>query len=96
MAQIKTGKITQVIGAILDVRYKEGELPQIYDALEIVRADGTRLVVEVAQQLGDVTLMLAALRDVLNHDVADLPDRPGHQNYQYNEAGDHQRLGDGM
>ena len=53
MAQIKTGKITQVIGAILDVRYKEGELPQIYDALEIVRADGTRLVVEVAQQLGD-------------------------------------------
>ena len=41
MAQIKTGKITQVIGAILDVRYKEGELPQIYDALEIVRADGT-------------------------------------------------------
>ena len=53
MAQIRIGKITQVIGAVLDVRYKEGELPKIYDALEIVRKDGTLLVAEVAQQLGD-------------------------------------------
>ena len=53
MAQIRIGKITQVIGAVLDVRYKEGELPKIYDALEIVRKDGTLLVAEAAQQVGD-------------------------------------------
>ncbi len=53
MAQTEIGKITQVIGAVLDVRYKEGELPKIYDALEITRKDGTLLVAEAAQQLGD-------------------------------------------
>lgn len=53
MAQKEIGKITQVIGAVLDVRYKEGELPKIYDALEITRKDGTLLVAEAAQQLGD-------------------------------------------
>lgn len=53
MAQKEIGKITQVIGAVLDVRYKEGELPKIYDALEITREDGTLLVAEAAQQLGD-------------------------------------------
>lgn len=40
MAQIKTGKTHRSSAAILDVRYKEGELPRFHDALEIVRATG--------------------------------------------------------
>ena len=47
------GKITQVIGAVLDVKYSAGNLPQINEAIEITRKDSTKLVVEVAQHLGD-------------------------------------------
>ena len=53
MAQKNIGKITQIIGAVLDVKYAEGNLPQINEAIEIVRQDGSKLVVEVAQHLGD-------------------------------------------
>ena len=53
MAEKNIGKITQVIGAILDVKYAEGQLPEINEAIEITRKDGSRLVVEVAQHLGD-------------------------------------------
>ncbi len=55
------GKITQIIGAVLDVKFAEGELPEINDALEITRADGDRLVVEVAQHLGDDTVRCIAM-----------------------------------
>ena len=53
MAAKNIGKITQVIGAVLDVKYAEGQLPQINEAIEVTRKDGSRLVVEVAQHLGD-------------------------------------------
>ncbi len=53
MAAQNQGKITQVIGAVLDMRFAEGELPEINDAVEIIRTDGSRLVAEVAQHLGD-------------------------------------------
>ena len=53
MAEKNIGKITQVIGAVLDVKYAEGQLPAINEAIEITRRDGSRLVVEVAQHLGD-------------------------------------------
>ena len=53
MADKNIGKITQVIGAVLDVKYAKGKLPQINEAIEITRKDGSRLVVEVAQHLGD-------------------------------------------
>ena len=53
MAVKNIGKITQVIGAVLDVKYAEGQLPQINEAIEVTRKDGSRLVVEVAQHLGD-------------------------------------------
>ena len=55
------GKITQIIGAVLDVKFTEGELPEINDALEITRAGGERLVVEVAQHLGDDTVRCIAM-----------------------------------
>jgi len=53
MAEKNIGKITQVIGAVLDVKYAQGNLPQINEAIEVFRKDGSRLVVEVAQHLGD-------------------------------------------
>ena len=53
MAAKNIGKITQVIGAVLDVKYTAGNLPEINEAIEITRKDGSRLVVEVAQHLGD-------------------------------------------
>ncbi len=53
MAEKKIGKITQVIGAVLDVKYTKGQLPEINEAIEIIRKDNSKLVVEVAQHLGD-------------------------------------------
>ena len=47
----KTGKITQVIGAVVDVNF-EGELPEIYTALEAKNGDN-KLILEVAQHLGE-------------------------------------------
>ena len=61
MATKNIGKITQVIGAVLDVKYTEGQLPQINEAIEITRKDGSRLVVEVAQHLGDDVVRCIAM-----------------------------------
>ena len=47
----KAGKITQIIGAVIDVSF-EGDLPEIYTALE-TNNDGNKLVLEVAQHLGE-------------------------------------------
>ncbi|MEK9545429.1 MAG: F0F1 ATP synthase subunit beta, partial [Pelagibacteraceae bacterium] len=47
----KNGKITQIIGAVVDVSF-EGELPEIYTALE-VNNQGNKLILEVAQHLGE-------------------------------------------
>ena len=49
MAKNKSGKITQVIGAVVDVKFDEN-LPPILNALEVDN-NGTRLVLEVAQHL---------------------------------------------
>ena len=61
MANTNTGKITQIISAVIDVKFGEGELPEINDAIEITREDKTKLVVEVAQHLGDDTVRCIAL-----------------------------------
>ncbi len=50
------GKITQIIGAVLDIKFAQGSLPEIYDAINIKTQDGSVLVVEVAQHLGDDTV----------------------------------------
>ena len=55
------GKITQIIGAVLDTKFEAGNLPEIYDAINITREDGGRLVVEVAQHLGDDTVRCIAM-----------------------------------
>ena len=48
MAAQNTGKITQVIGAVLDIRFDKGVLPEINDAVEIRRKDGSTLVAELS------------------------------------------------
>ena len=55
------GKITQIVGAVLDIKFSAGNLPEIHDAINIKRNDGGKLVVEVAQQLGDETVRCIAM-----------------------------------
>lgn len=52
------GKIVQVIGPVIDVSFEKsgGELPKIHDALEIKRDDGSTLVVECQQHIGEFTV----------------------------------------
>ena len=47
------GKITQIIGAVLYIKFTEGNLPEINDAIKVPTRDGKELVVEVSQHLGD-------------------------------------------
>ena len=61
MANENIGKITQIIGAVLDIKFPAGSLPEINDAIEITRTNGEKLVVEVAQHLGDDTVRCIAL-----------------------------------
>ncbi len=57
---VNKGVVVQVIGPVVDARFEEGELPAIYNALEL-ELDGKRLVLEVMQHLGDRTVRAIAL-----------------------------------
>ena len=61
MAEKVKGKISQIIGAVIDIKFPEGSLPEIYDAIEIPRPDGTKLCVEVSQHMGDDTVKCIAM-----------------------------------
>jgi len=56
-----TGTILEIKGVVLDVRFPNEQLPAIYNALEITRPDGTTLVAEVQQHLGDDKVRAVAL-----------------------------------
>lgn len=60
---VLTGEIIQVIGPVIDVSFEkiEGELPSIYDALEIKREDGQILVAEVQQHIGENSVRAIAM-----------------------------------
>lgn len=60
MAEPNIGKITQIIGAVLDIKFSRGHLPQINEAVKINTVDGV-LTVEVAQHLGDDTVRTIAM-----------------------------------
>ena len=61
MADIKnSGKITQIIGAVLDIKFDD-KLPEINEAVKIPLEDGRSLTVEVAQHLGDDTVRCIAM-----------------------------------
>ena len=61
MADKNIGKITQIISAVIDIKFTEGNLPEINSAINIKTNDGGKLVVEVAQHLGDDTVRCIAL-----------------------------------
>ena len=48
-----TGKIVQVIGPVVDVSFVDGTLPHILDALQVTKEDGTLVVLECQQHLGE-------------------------------------------
>lgn len=56
-----TGKITQIIGPVVDVKFEPGHLPAIYSALEVERKDAAPLVLEVALHLGDNVVRTVAM-----------------------------------
>ncbi len=58
--KIKQGKITQIVGVVVDVEFSEGHLPAIYNALETT-LDGTKIVFEVAQHLSESSVRAIAL-----------------------------------
>src|SRR5262245_54438397 len=62
---MNTGKITQVIGPVVDVEFSDGVIPQIYNALKItnpaINTQPWNLVVEVAQHLGEKTVRCIAM-----------------------------------
>jgi len=56
------GKIAQIIGPVVDVSFANGaNLPKIYDALEIEKADGQHIVLEVQQHLGEEIVRTIAM-----------------------------------
>ena len=60
MQEKNTGVVVQVIGPVLDIRFENGRLPNLLNAIEIQREDG-KLVCEVAQQLGDDVVRCIAM-----------------------------------
>ena len=59
----KNGIITQVIGPVVDVAFEgEGnEVPAIYTALKVPKADGSELILEVEQHIGEDTVRAVAM-----------------------------------
>ena len=55
------GSISQIIGAVLDIRFSNGHLPEINEAILIPNKDGGELTVEVSQHLGDDTVRCIAM-----------------------------------
>ena len=55
------GRIIQVMGAVADVDFSGGEIPSILNALKVTRPDGSELVLEVAQQLGENRVRCVAM-----------------------------------
>ena len=50
MSNIAEGRITQIIGAVIDVEFPREQIPHVYEALQLADSD---LILEVQQQLGD-------------------------------------------
>ncbi len=57
----RKGKIVQIMGAVVDVSFQEGDLPAILNALRIKRQDGSYLILEVAQHIGENVVRTVAM-----------------------------------
>jgi F-type H+/Na+-transporting ATPase subunit beta len=60
-ARDTAGRISQVIGAVVDVEFPPGQLPALLDALIVETRDGRRVVLEVQQEIGDNTVRCIAM-----------------------------------
>lgn len=60
LAEQNKGKVIQIIGAVLDVKFETGKLPALYNAIEITKGENT-LVAEVSQHLGDDVVRCIAM-----------------------------------
>jgi F-type H+-transporting ATPase subunit beta len=58
---VADGEVVQVIGAVVDVRFPSGDLPDIYDAIVVKTKDGREVVLEVEQEIGDDTVRCIAM-----------------------------------
>src|SRR5690606_4151781 len=68
-----TAKVAQIIGPVIDVEFESGStIPKIYDSLEIIKADGSRLVLEVQSHIGENTVRTISMdsTDGLSRGVA--------------------------
>ena len=61
MAEQNVGRITQIVGAVLDIKFSQGKMPEINEAIHIKTNDGNVLTVEVAAHLGDDTVRCIAM-----------------------------------
>ena len=62
MEQTVKGRISQIIGAVVDVTFEDdATLPDIYDALQVVRPDGTEVILECQQDIGENTMRTIAM-----------------------------------
>lgn len=60
MATYNIGKVIKVMGPVLDIKFEEGQLPDLMNAIEIDN-HGERLVVEAAQHIGDDVVRCIAM-----------------------------------
>lgn len=58
---MNVGRVSQIIGPVVDVKFNKGELPPVYTALEIDRGEAGKLICEVAQHLGENTVRTVAM-----------------------------------
>ena len=58
---MNVGRISQIIGPVLDVKFQPGQLPPVYHALEIDRGEDGKLILEVAQHLGENSVRAVAM-----------------------------------
>lgn len=57
----RIGKVNQIMGAVVDVVFEDGQLPEIYNALNVDMGDNHTLVLEVAQHLGEAVVRTVAM-----------------------------------
>ncbi len=57
----RIGKINQIMGAVVDVVFEDGHLPEIYNALNVKMGEDQTLVLEVAQHLGEASVRTVAM-----------------------------------
>ena len=55
------GKVISVVGPVLDIRFSEGGLPDLLNAIEVTRPDGNKMVAEAVQHVGDDVVRCIAM-----------------------------------